>query len=86
MKEDFIVVRRGRGERLFEGLLGAVDLLVNERAADLGLLGQRGDRDRTALGLEGQRWPLFGLQALGGTSVGDATIGKVGFEGHKGIV
>ena len=41
VKED-VVVRR-RGESLIEGLLGDVDLLMDELAADVGLLSQRGD-------------------------------------------
>lgn len=71
LKEDLIIVVC-RCERLFERLLGDIDLLVDKLAADLGMLGQRGDRECAADGLEGQRLPFLGLHVPSGTSVGDA--------------
>ena len=86
VKEDFVVVLCGCGESLVEGLLGDVDLLVNELAADVGLLGHRSDGERAAEGLEGQGLPFFGPHVLGGTTVDDTNVGWVGFGGEGNSV
>lgn len=78
MEENFVVVLLC-GESLREGLLGGVDLLINELAADVGLLGQPGDGQSPTEGLQGQGLPFLGPHGLGGTSIGDANIGGVGF-------
>src|SRR5262249_34719648 len=66
LQEDVVVVRRWRGEGLRQGLLGAVELLVHELAADAHLLGPRGDGYRAAERWHRQVLPLFWLQELGG--------------------
>lgn len=54
VKEHFVIVLSRRGERLLQGLLGNIDLLVHEFAADIGLLGQTADGESSAEGLKGQ--------------------------------
>ena len=56
------------GSTLISRLLGEIDLLVNELATDVGLLGQSGDADSPAERLQSQVLSLFRLQELGRTS------------------
>ena len=72
------VVRRDGGERVGEGVLGLVGLLVDERAADLIVLRQLGDGPGSGQGLEGQLLPLVGAQELGGTGRGGRGRGDWG--------
>jgi len=55
------------GESLAEGLLGGVNLLIEELPADLMFPGQLGDRFRAGEHLDGQVLPLPRQELLGGT-------------------
>ena len=57
----------GGGESLAEGLLGGVNLLIEELPADLMIPGQLGDRFSPGEHLDGQALPLLRQQSLGGT-------------------
>ena len=55
------------GESLAEGLLGGVNLLIEESLADLMLPGQLRDRFSPGDHLDGQVLPLLRRESLGGT-------------------
>ena len=82
VKEDVVVVRR-RCESLIEGLLGDVDLLMDELTTDVGLLGQSGDGEGAAERPQGQVAPLRRRHGLGGTGVGDTNVGGLGVDGER---
>jgi hypothetical protein len=60
MVKDLVGRRWRGGESLAEGLLGGVNLLIEELPADLMLAGQLGDRSRAGKYLDGQILPLLG--------------------------
>jgi hypothetical protein len=65
-EQDGIEVCRRGGEGLVQGIVGVVDLPVDELTTDLVLLGQGADRV-PGQGVEGELLALLGQQAVGGS-------------------
>src|SRR5437867_12303348 len=81
MKENAVVARCGC-EGVVEGGLSAVGLLIDEFAADAGVVGQAGNRLLPGEGLDAEPEPLVRPEGFGRAVVGGGLLQRVG-ERHR---